>query len=37
MSEETLIPCGIFARPKGAFMNDNSMITKHSTISESSA
>lgn len=37
MREETLIPLGIFARPKGAFMNDNSIITKHSTISELSA
>ena len=36
MSDVTFIPSGIFALPSGALMNDNSIITKHSTISECS-
>ena len=34
MSDVTFIPSGIFALPKGALINDNSINTKHSTISE---
>ena len=34
MSDVTFTPSGIFALPSGALMKDNSIIKKHSTISD---